>query len=59
MSQRALAIGSAATVVLALVAYAAFEAGIERGRTKASGIIEPANATRAAPSAGSSPTLRS
>ena len=50
MSQRALAIGSAATVVLALVAYAAFEAGIERGRTKASGIIEPANAARAAPS---------
>jgi len=59
MSQRALAIGSAATVVLALVAYAAFEAGIERGRTTASGIIEPANAARAAPSAAaSSPTLK-
>src|ERR1700730_15414366 len=59
MSQRALAIGSAATVVLALVAYAAFEAGIERGRTKASGIIEPANGARAAPSAARrSPTLK-
>lgn len=59
MSRRALAIGGAATVVLALVAYAAFEAGIERGRTKASGIIEPANAARAALSAAaSSPTLK-
>ena len=35
---RALAIGSAATIVLALVAYAAFEAGIERGRTKGSDV---------------------
>jgi Cu(I)/Ag(I) efflux system membrane fusion protein len=53
-----LAIGGAATVVLALVAYAAFEAGIERGRTKASGIVDTANAARAAPSAAaSSPTL--
>jgi Cu(I)/Ag(I) efflux system membrane fusion protein len=59
MSRRALAIGGAATVVLALVAYAAFEAGIERGRTKASGIVDTANATRAAPSAAaSSPTLK-
>jgi len=59
MRRRALAIGGAATVVLALVAYAAFEAGIERGRTKASGIIDTPNAGRAAPSAAaSSPTLK-
>jgi Cu(I)/Ag(I) efflux system membrane fusion protein len=59
MNRRALAIGGAATVVLALVAYAAFEAGIERGRTKASGISDTANAARAAPSAvASSPTLK-
>src|SRR5258708_5367673 len=59
MSRRALAIGGAATVVLALVAYAAFEAGIEQGRTKASGIVDTASAARAAPSAAaSSPTLK-
>ena len=51
MSRRALAIGGAATVVLALVAYAAFEAGVERGRTKVSGIVPASNATRSAPSA--------
>ena len=51
MSHRAFAIGGAATVVVALVAYAAFEAGIERGRTKASGIVAASNATRSAPSA--------
>jgi Cu(I)/Ag(I) efflux system membrane fusion protein len=50
MSRRALIIGGTATVVLALVAYAAFEAGIEHGRTKAPGIVDTANATRAAPS---------
>jgi Cu(I)/Ag(I) efflux system membrane fusion protein len=56
---RALAIGGAATVVLALVAYAAFEAGIERGRTRASGIVDTAAAARAAPSRpASSPTLK-
>src|SRR5882762_11705670 len=54
MSLRALAIGGAATLVLALVAYAAFEAGIERGRTKASGIVDTANAARAVPSAAAS-----
>lgn len=59
MSLRALAIGGAATLVLALVAYAAFEAGIERGRTKASGIVDTANAARAVPSAAaSSPMLK-
>ena len=58
MSRRALAIGGAATVVLALVAYAAFEAGIERGRTKASGTVNTGNAARAAPSvAANSPQL--
>jgi membrane fusion protein, copper/silver efflux system len=59
MSRRALAIGGAAAVVLALVAYAAFEAGIERGRTRASGIVDAASATRVAPSAAaSSPALK-
>jgi Cu(I)/Ag(I) efflux system membrane fusion protein len=59
MSRRALAIGGAATIVVALVAYAAFEAGIERGCTKASGIIDTPNAARAAPSAAaSSPRLK-
>ena len=59
MSRRPLAIGGAATVVLALVAYAAFEAGIEHGRTKASGIVDTANAMRAAPSAAAgSPALK-
>jgi len=50
MSRRAFAIGGAATVVLALVAYAAFEAGVERGRTQALGIVAASNATRSAPS---------
>ena len=58
MSRRALAIGGAA-VVVALVAYAAFEAGIERARTKGADIVGTANATRAAPSAAAgSPTLK-
>jgi Cu(I)/Ag(I) efflux system membrane fusion protein len=55
MRRRALMISGAATVVLALVAYAAFEAGIERGRTKASGIVDTANAAGAAPSGTSDP----
>jgi Cu(I)/Ag(I) efflux system membrane fusion protein len=50
MNRRAFFIGGAATVVLALVAYAAFEAGIHRGRTLSPAIVETANATRAAPS---------
>jgi Cu(I)/Ag(I) efflux system membrane fusion protein len=58
MSRRALAICGAATLVVALVAYAAFEAGIERGRTKASGIVDTANGARAVSSASASlPTL--
>src|SRR5437773_6762187 len=58
MSRRAFALGGAATVVLALVAYAAFEAGVERGRTNASGTVAAVNATPAAPSvtASSPPT---
>jgi Cu(I)/Ag(I) efflux system membrane fusion protein len=57
--RRVLAIGGAATVVLALVAYIAFETGLERGRTKASGGVATPNATRAAPSAEvSSPTRK-
>jgi len=57
--RRALAIGSAATIVLALVAYAAFEAGIERGRTKTPDAVATVNAARAAPSgAPSSPGLK-
>src|SRR5258708_25210615 len=51
MSRHALAIGGAATVVLALVAYAAFEAGIERGRAKGSGIVDTAGGPRAGPPA--------
>ena len=51
MSRRPFVIGGAATVVLALVAYAAFEAGVDRGRTKALGIVAASNATRSAPSA--------
>jgi membrane fusion protein, copper/silver efflux system len=53
---RRLAIGSAAIAALALVAYIAFEAGIEHGRTTslgpapASDIVAKANAMRAAPS---------
>jgi len=54
MTRRALAIGGAATVVLALVAYAAFEAGIERGRAKGSVIVDTATGARAAPSAAAS-----
>ena len=54
MTRRAFAIGGAAAVVLALVAYAAFEAGVERGRTKAAGIVATANVTRPAPSATAS-----
>jgi Cu(I)/Ag(I) efflux system membrane fusion protein len=38
-------------VVVALVAYAAFEAGIERGRTEASRLVAAADTTRAAPPA--------
>jgi len=57
--RRALAIGSAAAVVLALVAYAAFEVGIERGRTTGSDVVAGASATRAAPSGTpSSPGLK-
>jgi len=55
MSLRALAIGRPATLVLALVAYAAFEAGIERGRTKASGIVVPQCGARLPSAAASSP----
>jgi len=59
MNRRALGIGAPATVALALVAYAAFEAGIERGRTKASGIVGTAIEARAASSAGAnSPALK-
>jgi Cu(I)/Ag(I) efflux system membrane fusion protein len=47
MTRRALAIGGAAIIVIALVAYAAFEAGIERARTKT---LAAVSATRAAPS---------
>src|SRR4051812_26734240 len=44
MSARALAIGGVATVVLALLVYAAFEAGVERGRTNASnGLAMPSS----------------
>ncbi|HEY1436786.1 MAG TPA: efflux RND transporter periplasmic adaptor subunit [Casimicrobiaceae bacterium] len=50
MSQRAFAIGGAATVVFALIAYAAFEAGVDRGRAQASGVVAASNATRSAPS---------
>jgi membrane fusion protein, copper/silver efflux system len=49
MTWRTLAIASAAIVVLALVAYAAFDAGLERGHANASGAA--ANSTGAAPSA--------
>ncbi|HYT97371.1 MAG TPA: heavy metal-binding domain-containing protein, partial [Casimicrobiaceae bacterium] len=50
MSRRAFATGGAATVVLALVAYAAFEAGVERGRTNASGArLAPAASASSAP----------
>ena len=54
---RGLAIGSAAIAVLALVAYVAFEAGIDHGRTTSLGpaptsdIVAKANAMRTAPSA--------
>ena len=58
VSGRALAIGGAATIVLALVVYAAFEVGLERGRTKASAVVDPVNAPRNARSAkGNSPAL--
>ena len=51
MIRRTLAIGGVAIVVLALVAYAAFEAGVDRGRTNASSSATPAHATHgAAPS---------
>jgi Cu(I)/Ag(I) efflux system membrane fusion protein len=56
VSGRALAIGGAATIVLALVVYAAFEAGIERGRTKASAIVDAVNAPRDARSAAANPS---
>jgi len=55
MRQRALAIGVAATIVVALVAYGAFEAGIERGRTKPARAVTTSNAPSAAPSAAASP----
>jgi Cu(I)/Ag(I) efflux system membrane fusion protein len=55
MRQRALAISLVATIVVALVAYGAFEAGIERGRTKPSPVIATSNSTSAAPSAAASP----
>jgi Cu(I)/Ag(I) efflux system membrane fusion protein len=55
MRRRALVISGAGAVILALVAYAAFEAGIERGRTKPSGIVDTANAAGAAPSGTSDP----
>src|SRR5437868_13013563 len=45
VSRRAIVIGAAATVLLALVAYAAFEAGIERGRTNASATVPAVKAT--------------
>jgi membrane fusion protein, copper/silver efflux system len=51
MSRHAFALGGAATVVLTLVAYAAFEAGVERGRTNASGTVAAVNATPAVRSA--------
>lgn len=47
---RAVALGGGAIVVLALVAYGAFEAGVERGRTKAPNAVAAATATRVAPS---------
>jgi membrane fusion protein, copper/silver efflux system len=57
MTWRPLAIGSAAIVVLALVAYAAFDAGLERGRANALGVA--ANPTGATPSvSASAPTLK-
>jgi Cu(I)/Ag(I) efflux system membrane fusion protein len=56
MRQRSLAIGVAAAIVVALVAYGAFEAGIERGRTKASPVIGTSNATSSAPSGAASPS---
>ena len=54
MSLRAVTVGGAATVVVALVAYAAFEVGIERGRSKPSGLAETAHSMRAAASAAAS-----
>src|SRR6478672_12641537 len=57
--RRTLAIGGVAIVAVALVAYAAFEAGIEHGRTNASATVATANATRAAPSeAASAPAVK-
>jgi membrane fusion protein, copper/silver efflux system len=62
MSRRALAMGSAAIAVLALVAYAAFEAGSEHARTTRSGAaatggtVATATATRVAPSGTASPS---
>src|SRR5215831_8805866 len=55
MRHRTLAIGLAATIVVALVAYGAFEAGIERGRTKPPQVIAASNPTSAPPSAAASP----
>jgi membrane fusion protein, copper/silver efflux system len=56
---RALAIGGAATVLLVLVAYAAFEAGVEHGRTRASANVDRVNVTRAPPSTvASSPAAK-
>jgi len=51
MIRRTLAMGGVVIVVLALVAYAAFEVGVDRGRTNASSSPTPAHATHgAAPS---------
>ena len=55
MRRRELAIGLAATIVVALIAYGAFEAGVERGRTKPSGVIAAPNATDVARSAATGP----
>jgi Cu(I)/Ag(I) efflux system membrane fusion protein len=61
MTVRALAIGSAAIAVVALVAYVAFQAGIERGRTNNSGSIATSGsvATADATAAASSGTASS
>src|SRR5215475_16073854 len=55
MRHRALAISLGATIVVALIAYGAFEAGIERGRTKPSRVIATSDSTSAATSAAANP----
>ena len=57
MTWRPLAIGSAATVVLALVAYAAFDAGLERGRASASGVAANPSGARWSDSASDSASI--